>query len=113
MKNKFRYNKKRKHYSYIFKIKNGYCFNILLTTQPKSIQKKHGKTKIVNNIRVHIHPNPRNNNTIVFIYNHPPYIDAIESFDIKNLDWKWDKNDKRNIKRIQRYKKYRDYFLTK
>ena len=110
MKNRFRFNKKRKHYSYIFTIKNGYCSNILLTTKRESINKKHGKSIIVRNIRLYKHPNPRKTNVIVFIYNHPPYIDAIESFDSKKLNWKWDINDKRNVKRMKKYKKYKKYF---
>lgn len=106
MKNKFRFNKKRKHYSYIFKIKNGYCLNILLTTKSESIHKKHGKTKIVRNIKLYKHPNLRRIDVTAFIYNHPPYVDAIESFDDKQLDWKWDVNDKRNVKRMKKYNKY-------
>ena len=42
--NKFRYNKKRKHYSYSFRKRNGYSENILLTTdsvfENKKIRKK-------------------------------------------------------------------------
>ena len=110
MKDKFRYNKKRKHYSYIFKIKNGYCSNILLTTQSESTHRKHGKTKIIRNIKLYKHPNSRKDNVIVFIYNHPPYVDAMESFDNKKLDWKWNVNDKRKIKRMKKYKKYRKSF---
>ena len=49
MKDKFLYNKKRKHYSYIFKVKKGYCLNILLTTDAESKQKKHKKEKIIRN----------------------------------------------------------------
>ena len=52
MKDKFRYNKKRKHYSYIFKIVGNYCINILLTTQSESKQRKKGKTTMVKNIKL-------------------------------------------------------------
>ena len=113
MKDKFRYSKKRKHYSYIFKIKNGYCSNILLTTQSESTHIKHGKAKIIRNIKLHKHPNSRKASAIVFIYNHSPYVDAIESFDDKELDWKWDVNDKRNVKRFKKYKKYKKHFEKK
>ena len=113
MKNKFRYNKKRKHYSYIFKIVNGFCLNILLTTQPESIHKKHGKIIKIRNIKLHMHPNHRRSNTIVFIYNHQPYIDAIESFDCKQLDWEWDVNDKRKVKRFKKYWIYKKIFWSK
>ena len=49
----------------------------------------------------------------VFIYNHPPYVDAAKSFDNKKLDWKWNVNDKRKVKRMKKYKKYREYFESK
>lgn len=113
MKDKFRFNKKRKHYSYIFKIINGYCSNILLTTKTESIHKKHGKTKLIKNIKLYKHPNSKMNDTVVFIYNHPPYIDAVESFDCKKLNWKWNANDKRIIKRLKKYRKYKKYFDSK
>ena len=113
MKDTFRFNKKRKHYAYIFKIKNGYCLNILLTTQSKSIHKKHGKTKVVNNIKVYKHPNSKISNVVIYIYNHSPYVDSLESFSRKELDWIWDINDKRNVKRMKKYKKNKDYFQNK
>ena len=50
---------------------------------------------------------------IVFIYNHHSYVDAVESFDIKELDWKWNVNDKRKVKRMKKYKKYKEYFESK
>ena len=105
MKDKFLFNKKRKHYSYIFKIRNGYCLNILLTTEAESKQKKHKKEKIVRNIRLYRHPN-KNSVVEVFIYNHPPYNDHESSFDEKILKWSWDINDKRKVKRMKKYKKY-------
>lgn len=105
MKDKFRFNKKRKHYSYIFKVKNGYCLNILLTTEPSSKQKKHKKERIIRNIRLYKHPN-RNSAIEVFIYNHSPYRDSEKSFDSKNLNWIWDVNDKRKVKRMKKYNKY-------
>ena len=109
MKNTFRYNKKIKHYAYIFKITNGYCYNILLTTQQFSIQKKHKKEKLVKNIKLFKHPN-KDSNKVAFIYNHSPYIDKSTSFDTKELLWTWDINDKRKVKRLIKYKKYKMYF---
>lgn len=109
IKNAFRYNKKRKHYSYIYKITNDYCFNILLTTQQFSIQKKHGKEKLVKNIKLYKHPNGKSNK-FAFLYNHSPYVDKVTSFDAKTLLWKWNVNDKRKVKRIIKYKKYKSYF---
>ncbi len=109
MKNTFKYNKKRKHYSYIFKIKKGYCINILLTTKFESKQKKHGKEMIVRNIKLFKHPNNKST-TVVYIYNHSPYFDSFSSFDRKTLNWFWNKNDKRKVKRFKKYKKNKKYF---
>ena len=96
-KNTFRYNKKRKHYSYIYKIKGDYCFNILLTTKQVSKQRKHKRTVAIKNILLFKNPN-KNSCKLVFIYNHPPYIDNVVSFDVKKLPWEWDINDKRKVK---------------
>ena len=104
MKDTFRFNKKRKHYAYIFKIIDGFCLNILLTTDFESIRKDHKRTKLVKNIRLFKHPNP-NSHIEVYIYNHAPYYDAIGSFDDKRLKWKWDINDKRKVKRMKKYNK--------
>lgn len=105
MKDKFLYNKKRKHYSYIFKVRNGYCLNILLTTEAESKQKKHKKEKIVNNIKLYKYPN-KNSILKVFIYNRSPCNDHESSFDKKVLNGIWDVNDKRKVKRMKKYKKY-------
>lgn len=113
MKDKFRYNKKRKHYSYIFKIVGNYCINILLTTQSESKQRKKGKTTMVKNIKLSTHPNPNTPNVIVYIYNHAPYYDPINSFDLKTLKWKWNINDKRIVKRLKKYNKHKQYFINK
>ena len=106
MKNTFKFNKKRKHYSYIFKIVNDYCSNILLTTKSFSKDKKKGKIIVVKNIKLFRHPNPKQTDVEIYIHNHKPYKDHITCFDQKRLDWKWDKNDKRKIKRFKKYKKY-------
>lgn len=103
-KSEFKFNKKRKHYSYIFKAMNGYCLNILLTTDSESRQKKHKKVIMVKNIQLFRHPN-KNSKVKAFIYNHPPYLDNEKSFDKKLLNWSWDKNDKRKVKRMKKYKK--------
>lgn len=105
MKDKFWYNRKRKHYSYVYKIINDYCANILLTTKAESKQKKHRKSKIVKNIKLFRHPN-KNSVSDVYIYNHPPYYDQKKSFDERKLNWCWDINDKRKVKRMKKYEKY-------
>ena len=96
---KFRYNKRRKHYSYIFKDKGVKRKNILLSS--KSSMKKHGRKK--KNIKLFKHPNPNVEKEVYLI----PiiYLDNYEVFDSKKLKWKFDKNDKRKVKRIIKKKK--------
>ena len=94
----FRYNKKRKHYAYIFKIIGAYRKNIVLSS--KLFRKCHRRIK--RNIVLFKHPNPNSNQTIYVI----PYIyiDHVDSFDCKILKWSFHSNDKRKIKRIKRKK---------
>ena len=112
--NKFRYNKKRKHYSYSFRKRNGYSENILLTTDSVFENKKYGKRVIRHNIPI-AHPNPRrqNDGKTYYIVNHSPYIDKEGSFYPKEYhNWKWRPNDKRKVKRFKKYKKNKRYFDT-
>ena len=109
----FRWNKKRKHYAYIFKDYGDYRANILLSTDPLFIDKKHKKKIIRKNIKIFHHPNPRlkDNENRFYIINHKPYIDYKYSFDNKVYrTWKCDKLDKRLIKRFKKYKKHKKYF---
>ena len=94
----FRFNKKRKHYAYIFKEKGEYRKNILFTT--KATRKWHSKEK--KNKKLFRHPNPKSTKTIYVI----PiiYIDSIDSFHSDSLKWHFHKNDKRIIKRIKKRK---------
>ena len=94
----FRYNKKRKHYSYIFKVVGDYRKNIVLSSKP--FRKRHGKIK--KNILLFKHPNPKCKQ-IVYVIPYI-YIDDIRSFDCKVLLWNFHPNDKRKIKRIKRKK---------
>ena len=110
MKNTFKYNKKRKHYAYIFKTMGIYCVNILLTTKAESKHKKHGRVYVIRNVPLFKHPNKSGSNIAVFIYNHSPYFDKHDSFDLKELNWSFDICDKRKIKRFRKYKKYKRYF---
>ena len=60
---------------------------------------------MVKNIKLYRHPNKKSV-LQVFIYNHSPYKDNVESFASKNLNWFWDINDKRKVKRMKKYNKY-------
>ena len=94
----FRYNKKRKHYSYLFKSIGTYRKNIVISSKP--FRKRHSIVK--KNIVLYKHPNPNSKQTVYVI----PYvyIDNINAFDNKILNWRFHQNDKRKIKRIKRRK---------
>ena len=96
---KFRYNKRRKHYSYSFKKHNSRVNNILLTSKP--FRKEH--LDIKKNVQLYKHPNPNSNKQAYLI----PivYSDDDSSFDSKELKWKFHPNDKRKIKRIKKRRK--------
>ena len=97
-RSEFRFNKKRKHYAYIFKDLGIYRKNVIFTT--KAFRLFHGSKR--KNIELHKHPN-KNSNVKVYVI---PlvYIDSKDSFDKKVLDWVFDKNDKRLIKRLKKIK---------
>ena len=104
----FRYNKKRKHYAYLFKTIGIKRKNILISSKPVMIEKKHKKnrlkTKITINIVLYRHPNPTKKGKYYLIPR--VYIDDISCFDSFVLEkWSFNKNDKRKIKRIKRAKK--------
>lgn len=97
-RSEFRFNKKRRHYSYLFKDKGNYRKNILLST--KSKRKWHNKEKT--NVKLYKHPNPKSKKEAFII---PKiYVDHNDAFDELLSNWKFDKNDKRKIKRIKKKK---------
>ena len=92
----FRYNRKRKHYSYLFKDLGTKRKIIILSSKPfRKVRKK-----IKKNIKLYRHPNPCSNKEVCVI----PfvYIDDITSFEEKKRNWKFHPNDKRIIKRIKK-----------
>ena len=95
----FRWNKKRKHYSYLYKKQGDYRKNLLLTTDSTVKGKKHGKSTEMKNVKLHKHPN---SNTKKEVYVIPKvYTDHYTSFDERIYRWNFDKNDKRLIKKIK------------
>ncbi len=100
-RSEFRWNKKRKHYAYLFKDKGNSRFNILITSKKYVYKSKNGKKRIVFvNVLLFCHPNPNKKGDYYVI---PKiYLDDISSFDERIYFWKWDRNDKRKIKRIKR-----------
>ena len=99
-RSEFRWNKRRKHYAYLFRNKGSFILNIIITTKP--IRISHGKVK--RNIKLSRHPNPTidiDSYIIPIIY-----FDHLDSFGIHVYQWEFDINDKRKVKRIKkRYKK--------
>lgn len=98
-RSEFRYNRKRRHYSYLFKDVNNKRKNIILSS--KACRKEHKKLKA--NVKLYKNPNPYNDNKSYLIPR--VYVDDIEVFDERKLKWKFHLNDKRKVKRIQKKKR--------
>ena len=80
-RSEFRYNRKRKHYSYLFKDIGNRRKNIVLTS--KEYRKEHKRIK--KNVKLYKNPNPNNDKQsylIPIIYN-----DSVESFDDRKVKW--------------------------
>ena len=98
-RSEFRYNRKRKHYSYLFKDNGERRMNFVLTSKPT--RKEHKRIK--KNVKLFCNPNPNNKNDSYLI---PiAYCDSIKSFDERILKWKFHINDKRIVKRLKKYRK--------
>jgi hypothetical protein len=96
---KFRFNRRRKHYSYSFKKRNSRVDNILLTSKPYRKRHEH----LEKNVELYKHPNPNSDKQaylIPIVYN-----DDETSFDSKELKWNFHPNDKRKVKRIKKRRK--------
>ena len=95
-RSEFRYNRKRKHYSYLFQDIDSKRKIIILSS--KAYRKEHKKMK--RNVKLFKNPNPNNQNDSYLI---PKiYVDDISSFDERKLKWSFHRNDKRKVKRIQK-----------
>ena len=104
-RSEFRWNKKRKHYTYLFKDKGNFRKNILLHSDPskksgwnerkqRDFEKKH--------VKLFKHPNPNNPNIKKYNVEKRIYTDDVKSFGGQKYTWSWNKNDKRKIKRIKK-----------
>ena len=99
-RSEFRWNKRRKHYAYLFKDVGKYCKNLLISSKPAMIRKKKRKKRFYLNVLLFRHPNPLKYG--VFYIVPIVYLDHIDSFDSKiYVTWSFDKNDKRKIKRLK------------
>ena len=95
-RSEFRYNKKRKHYAYLFKDVGSKRKNIILSSKP--VRKEHKRIK--RNIKLYKHPNPKENKDVYLVPK--VYLDESDSFDKKREGWKFHPNDKRKVKRLKR-----------
>lgn len=98
-RSEFRWNKRRKHYSYLHKDDGDKRINILISSKP--CVKRKGK-KILKNVHLHKHPNKDKNGKFYVIPRN--FVDDKDSFDEKIYKWSRDRNDKRKIKRIKKNK---------
>ena len=99
-RSEFRWNKKRKHYSYLFKDIGSKCMNILISTKAYVFRK--GRVAI-RNIPLFKHPDSTKNGHFYLVPR--KYLDDYSCFEEKVYDdWRFDKNDKRKIKRIKKNK---------
>lgn len=96
----FKYNKRRKHYSYIYGYKGDLRKNILISTNDHEEINKFGKKKIYANVPLYKHPKEGCNKKVYLITR--AYLDPVKSFANVNGNWHWDKNDKRKVKRIKK-----------
>ena len=101
-RSEFRYNKKRKHYAYLFKDVGTKRKCILITSKPIMIERKHKRNRIVKNVLLFHHPNISKAGNYFLIPR--IYIDDILCFDVIIHNWNWNINDKRKVKRIKKNK---------
>ena len=104
----FKYNKKRKHYAYQFKNLGHMRKNLLLHSDPKKEWTKEKlKDFLKRHTRLHRHPNPNKPKTEIYYVENRIYTDSENSFDSREYNWCWDKNDKRKIKRLKKGRRTR------
>ena len=102
-KSEFKYNKKRKHYSYSHKKcgvkeeKHPYFFKTIC----KKEQKGKGKDNSKKYSSASSSKSKKRRSILCYSKN---YLDDSESFDSIQYNWCWDRNDKRKIKRIKKLK---------
>ena len=99
-RSEFRWNKKRKHYAYLFKDIGDLRKNLLLHSDKSSYKCKTKKEKQLFKKRyskLYKHPSPKKVVGIVFYIENRIYVDHISSFETRIYRWTWHPNDKRLI----------------
>lgn len=100
----FRYNRRRKHYSYIFKRSKGKYYNLLLSSKPTEVKTREKRTVVYNNVSLTAHPNPNKSNEKQWIV---PKVRKDKDFEKtfgKQLSWSFHPQDKWKIKKIKKGK---------
>ena len=112
-RSEFRWNKKRKHYAYIYKDIALKRKNILISSKSIMIIKKNkGGKQIIKNVPLYHHPNKCKEGSFYLIPK--TYIDDLTSFDNHiYINWRFHKNDKRKVKRIKKNVKKTGYDTIK
>ncbi len=106
----FRWNKKRKHYAYLFKKKGSYIKNLLIHSDPSKKDGWNKEKEIIfkkKHIRLFRHPNHKKSGSLQYYVEMRIYNDLENSFEKRIYIWEWDINDKRKIKRLKKGRRTR------
>ena len=109
-RSEFRWNKKRKHYAYLFKDYGDYRMNLLLHSD-ESLSKcqtlQDMKTFLQKHTALFRHPNPNKSILKTYYVENRVYCDLKSSFEHRVYNWNWHQNDKRKIKRLKKGRRTR------
>ena len=109
-RSEFRWNKKRKHYSYLFKDRGKYRKNLLIHSDPSKKEKWNGEKQNEfekKHTKLFRHPNKNKPKNEKYYVENRIYVDLHDSFESRVYKWNWDKNDKRKIKRLKKGRRSR------
>ena len=106
----FKYNKKRRHYAYLFKDLGVLRKNLLLHSDPlkkKNWSKAQQSDFLKRHTKLFKHPNPNKGDSGIYYVENRIYIDEEKCFDKRIYKWSWNVNDKRKIKRLKKGRRTR------
>ena len=89
----FRYNKKRKHYSYIYGFRGDYRQNLLISTKPKKVK----------NVILSKHPNPNKSDEESYLMT-KRYLDHKDNFGPVKKNWFFSVLDRLKVKKVKKGK---------
>ena len=99
----FRYNKKRKHYSYIYSCRGDYRQNLLISSKPDRVVHKDGKKKRIKNIKLSKHPNPNKNGEESYLMT-KRCLDHKDNFGPVKKNWFFSILDRLKVKKVKKGK---------